>query len=115
MDLYADNVMGESTERMYPESGEAFKDIEITEIIPEDTSIHGLPNHPRPSNRHPHGSTDRLDGWNGYDGESFDVVWNNGDEAGWRNRHKDLPLPDIHLQGRQGSGDLPLSCRWLHR
>ena len=35
MDLYADNVMAESTERMYPESGEAFKDIEIAEIIPK--------------------------------------------------------------------------------
>ena len=100
---------------MYPESGEAFKDIEIAEIIPEDTSIHELPNHSRPFNRHSHGSTDRLDGWNDYGGESFDVVWNNGNEAGWRNRHKDLPLPGVHLHWRQEAGDIPLSFGWLHR
>ena len=60
LDLYADNVMGESTERMYPESGEAFKDIEIAEIIPQDTSIHGLPNHsPLPTGIH----MDPQTGW----------------------------------------------------
>ena len=35
LDLYADNTMAESTELVYPASGEAFKDIEIAEIIPE--------------------------------------------------------------------------------